>query len=101
LNDRINELDSDRKNKSNRDINKFKKSYQPRTNLVKGKRGGILADYFKITNRCKNYFCWLMNAQGADVVRQTEMHTGEPFVPEPSASELLIAIGNLKRSRFQ
>jgi hypothetical protein len=30
-------------------------------------------------------------------VRQTEMHTDEPFVPEPSASEAEVAIGKLKR----
>jgi hypothetical protein len=28
---------------------------------------------------------------------QTEMHTAEPFVPEPSFSEAEIAIGKLKR----
>jgi hypothetical protein len=30
-------------------------------------------------------------------VRQTEMHTAEPFVPEPSASEVEVAIVELKR----
>jgi hypothetical protein len=30
-------------------------------------------------------------------VRQAEMHTAEPFVPEPSASEIEVAIGKLKR----
>jgi hypothetical protein len=29
--------------------------------------------------------------------RQTEMHTAEPFVPEPSTSEVEVAIGKLKR----
>jgi hypothetical protein len=32
-----------------------------------------------------------------DGIRQTEMHTAEPFVPEPSASEVEVAIGKLKR----
>jgi hypothetical protein len=31
------------------------------------------------------------------VLRQTEIHTAEPFVPEPSASEVEIAIRKLKR----
>jgi hypothetical protein len=39
----------------------------------------------KILNRWKNYFCQLLNVHGAGGVRQTEMHTAEPFVPEPSA----------------
>jgi hypothetical protein len=34
---------------------------------------------------------------GAGGVRQTEIHTAEPFVLEPSTSEVKVAIGNLKR----
>jgi hypothetical protein len=30
-------------------------------------------------------------------VRQTEVHTAEPFVPEPNASEAEVAVGKLKR----
>jgi hypothetical protein len=30
-------------------------------------------------------------------VRQTEIHTAEPFVPEPSAAEVEVAVGKLKR----
>jgi hypothetical protein len=48
-------------------------------------------------NRWKKYFYQLLNTQGAGGVRQTEMHTAEPFVPEPSASEVEAAIGKLKR----
>jgi hypothetical protein len=48
LKDKINELESSNKNKNMRDlyrgINKFKKDYQPRTNLVKDERGDLLAD---------------------------------------------------------
>jgi hypothetical protein len=29
-------------------------------------------------------------------VRQTEMHTAEPFVPQPSASEVEVAVRKLK-----
>jgi hypothetical protein len=43
-----------------------------------------------------NYFYQLLNVQGAAGVRQPEMHTAEPFVPEPSASEIEFAIGKLK-----
>jgi hypothetical protein len=34
--------------------------------------------------------------QGACGIRQTEIHTAEPFVLEPSASEAEIAIINLR-----
>jgi hypothetical protein len=101
LEDKIQELDLSSKNKNIRDlysgINEFKKGYQPRTDLVKDERGDLLADPHKILDRWKNYFCRLLNVYGAGGVRQTEMHTGEPFVPEPSASEVEVAIGELKR----
>jgi hypothetical protein len=97
----MNELESNSKNKNithlHRGINEFKKGYQPRTNLVKDKRGNLLADPHKILNKWKNYFCQLLNIHGVGGVRQTEMHTAKPSVPEPSASEAEIAIGKLKR----
>jgi hypothetical protein len=68
--------------------------------LVKDERGNILADPHKILNRWKNYFCELLNVHGVGGVRQTEIHTAEPFVPEPSASEIEVAIGKLKRYKF-
>jgi hypothetical protein len=37
-----------------------------------------------------------LNIHGAGGVRQTEMHTAEPFVPGPSASEVEVAVGKLK-----
>jgi hypothetical protein len=103
LKDKINKLESNSKNKKIRDlyrgINQLKMGYQPRTNLVKGERGDLLADPHKILNRWKNYFCRLLNIHGVGGVRQTEMHTAEPFVPEPSASEIEVAIGKLKRCK--
>jgi hypothetical protein len=42
-------------------------------------------------------FCQLLNIDGAGDVRQAEMHTAEPFVPEPTVSEVEIAVGKLKR----
>jgi hypothetical protein len=64
--------------------------------LVKYERGDVLSDAHKILNRWKNYFCQLLNVHREGVVRQTEMHTAEPFVPEPSASGGEVAIGKLK-----
>jgi hypothetical protein len=37
-----------------------------------------------------------LNVHGAGGVRQTEMHTAEPFVPEPSTSEVEDDNGKLK-----
>jgi hypothetical protein len=78
-------------------INEFKKSYKPRTNLVKDERGYLLADHHKILNQWKNYLCHLLlNVHGVGGVRQIEMHTAKPFMPEPSASEVEVVIGKLK-----
>jgi hypothetical protein len=52
LKDKINELESNSKNKNIRDlymgINEFKKGNQPGTNLVKDETGDLLADRRKI-----------------------------------------------------
>jgi len=46
--------------------------------------------------RWRNYFCQLWNVHGVDDVRQAEIHTAEPLVSEPSASEVELAIEKLK-----
>jgi hypothetical protein len=100
LKDKINELESNSKNKIRdlyRGINEFKKGYQPRTKLVRDEKGDLLADPHKIVSRWMNYFCQLLNIQQVGGIRQTETQTAEPFVPEPSISEVEVAIGKLKR----
>jgi flagellar biosynthesis chaperone FliJ len=102
LKDKINDLKSNRKNKNNRDLNRstteFKKGYQPRTNLVKNEdhyqpRTNLVKNEDpNILSSWKNYFCQQLNVQRAGGVRQTEVHTAEPFVPQPSASEAEVAI---------
>jgi hypothetical protein len=99
---KINKLEINSRNKYirdlYRDINEFKKAYQPRTNLVKDEDGDLLADYHSILNRWKNYFCQLLalNVHGVKNVRQTEIHKAEPLVPEPSSFEVEITIDKLK-----
>jgi hypothetical protein len=104
LKDKINELESNSKNKNIRDlyrgINEFKNGYQPRTNLVKDEKGDLLVDPHKIVNRWMNYFCQLLSVQWVRGIRQTEILTAEPFVPEPSISEAEVAIGKLKRYKL-
>jgi hypothetical protein len=101
LKGKTNKLETNSKNKNIRDLYKgiteFKKSYQPRTNLVKDEKNDALVDPYKILNRWKNCVCQLLNVHGAGGVRQTAMHTAEPAVPEPSTSEVEVAIGKLKR----
>jgi hypothetical protein len=57
----------------------------------------LLAYPQKNLTRWKNYFCQLLNVQGPGGIRQTEIPTAEPFVPEPSAAEDEVAIRKKKR----
>ena len=41
----------------------------------------------------------LLNVHGVNDVRQTEMHTVEPLVPEPSAFEVDLSIEKLKSNK--
>jgi hypothetical protein len=51
----------------------------------------------KTLTRWKNYFCQLLNVQGPGGIKQTEIQTAEPFVPEPSAADVEVAIRKMKR----
>jgi hypothetical protein len=65
--------------------------------LVKDNRGDPTCGSSKILNRWKNYFFQLLKVHREYGVRENEMHTAKPFVPQPSASEVEVAIGKLKR----
>ena len=77
-------------------INDFKKGYQPRCSIVKDEKCYLVADSHSIMVRWRNYFSQLFNVHGVKDVGQAETHTAEPLVPEPSAFEAELAIGNLK-----
>jgi hypothetical protein len=64
---------------------------------VKDEKSDLLANSHKIVNRWMNYFCQLLNIQEVGGIRQTEIQRAEPFVPEPSISEVEVDIGKLKR----
>ena len=84
-----------------RGINDFRKGYQPRTNIVKDDKGDLVADCHNILARWRNYFSQILNVHGVNGVRQTEKHTAEPLVPEPSASDVEFAIEKLISHKSQ
>jgi hypothetical protein len=63
---------------------------------VKNESGVLLADFHNILNRWKNYFSHSVNVYCAGNIRQIEIHTAEPLVPDPSPFEYEIAIAKLK-----
>jgi hypothetical protein len=50
-------------------------------------------------DRCRSHFTQLLNIHGVNDVKQTEVHTAEPLVPEPSAFEIEMVIEKLKRRK--
>ena len=79
-----------------RGINDVKKGYQPRCNIVKDKKGDLVADSHGIVARWRKLYCQLFNVHGVSNVRQTEIFTAEPLVAELSVFELELAIEKLK-----
>ena len=100
---KIEELETNSKIKNIRDlyrgISDFKKGYWPRTNIVKDEKGDLVADSHSVMTRRRNHFSQLLNAHGVNDVRQTEIHTAEPPVPELSAFEFAMATVKLKRHK--
>ena len=56
----------------------------------------MVADSHSIVDRWRNYFFQLFNVHGVKDIRQAEIHTAGPLVPDPSASEVELAIDKLK-----
>jgi hypothetical protein len=100
LKGKINKLETNNKNKNIRDlytsIDEFKKGYQPRLNIIKDENGNLLADSHSVLNRRKNFFNQVLNVHGVHDVRQMDIHTAEPLIPEPRLVEVETAIGKLK-----
>ena len=59
----------------------------------------ICLDSHSILSRWGNHFSQLLNIHGVNVDRQTQMHTAEPLVAEPSAFEVEMETEKLKRHK--
>jgi hypothetical protein len=56
----------------------------------------MVADSHSIMARWRNYFSQILNVHGVSDVRQEEIHTAEPLVPEPSVLGVKLAVEKLK-----
>ena len=56
----------------------------------------IWLDSHSILAKWRNHFSQLFDVQGVSDLRQTEIHTAEPLVPEPSAFEVEMAFERVK-----
>jgi hypothetical protein len=73
------------------------RKYQPIINIIKDENVDVLADPQSVLNKWKNFFNRVLNVYGVHDVRQMDIHTAEPLVPEPSLVEVETASGSLKR----
>ena len=58
-----------------------------------------MAESHSIMAKWRNYFSQPLNVHEVKDVRQAEIHTVEPLVPEPSAFEVELAIEKLKNHK--
>jgi hypothetical protein len=61
----------------------------------------LLAGSHSILNRWRNDFSQLQYEYGFSVCKQTEIHTSEPKVSEPRASEVEKAVEKPKNTYYQ
>jgi len=76
-------------------------SLQPRNNIIKDEKGDLVTDPNNILARWGNEFFQLFNIYVVSDIRQTEIHTTEPLIPELSAVEVDLAIERLKNTNHQ
>jgi hypothetical protein len=65
---------------------------EPGTDLVEDENSDLLEDSHSI----KHYICKSLNVHGFNDVREHEIYTTEPLLPEPSSLEVDIYTGKLK-----
>jgi hypothetical protein len=70
------------------------------TNLELISNGDLIADPQNVLNRWKNFFNQVLNVHGVHDVRQMDICTAEPLVPEPRLVEVEIAIGKLRSYKY-
>jgi hypothetical protein len=80
-------------------ISGFRKGNQHRQNIVKDEKTDLVSDSHSILARWRNHFSLLLNVHGVNDVRQTEIQTAEPLMPEPSAFEFEMANEKLNRHK--
>ena len=81
-----------------RSIIDFKTGYQHRTNIIKSKKGDLIADCHSILARWRNHFSQLLNVHGFGDVRESDIRVK---TAEPSAFGIEMVIEKLKSHNHQ
>ena len=69
--------------------------FNPRTNIVKDEEGDFVSDFQHILVICCKHFSQLFIVRGISDLRQMEIHTAQPIVPELSDFEVEMVTENL------
>jgi hypothetical protein len=78
----------------------FKKHSLPINNIVQDK-GDLVTDSHSILAKWRIHFSQLFNVHGVNDVRQMEIHTVVPLVPEPSAFKVQTVIESYKHTNHR
>jgi hypothetical protein len=81
-------------------IRDFKKGYQSRPNIVKDEKSDLVADSHRILARWRNHLYQIWNVRGVNDIRQREIHTAKPPVPESSFFEVELTIERPKSHKL-
>jgi len=96
LTQKIQEIEENGKTNNIRDlykgVNSLRKGYQPRLGMTRNERGDLQADPTKIADVWKSYFDKLLNVHNREQTEKFEIHTAEPWYPEPSEIEIEMSV---------
>jgi hypothetical protein len=84
-----------------RGINDSKKCYQPRTNILREVKWDLVTGFHSILAGWRKRFYQLLNVHGVGDARQTEIHTAEQLVSEPSTFGVEMVTEKLKETNRQ
>jgi len=64
--------------------------------MIRNERGELQPDPTKIVDMCKSYFDRLLNVHNGEETEEFEIHTAEPWIPEPREIEIKMSVKKLK-----
>jgi len=77
----------------------FQNGSQSRNNIVQDEKGDLITDSHSILAKWRIHFSQLSNVHGVNDVKQIEIYTVVPLVPEPSAFKVQTATEKLQRHK--
>ncbi len=80
-------------------INSIRKGFQSRSQLMKDENGNIITGENELIERCGKYYNDLLNVNNDCTESESDIHTAELNVEEPSFREVRDALRKLKNNK--